>query len=223
MVWLGLFLWRTFEHQTNSNNMKTFKQILLILMLAGTLFACKKEKNDELGSQEILKKKILDIIPKEYQDSLIKMGIAINQDVTPPNLNGAFLLKTLKLVASNVPQDKAGKTFGDVKIKFFGQDSENNIKFISIQSNITDTSIVTAISGSGNKFTVYGKRKSVSGVNSAIFGTIYSGEIENNVIKNLRYGIINIDNSKGGTTFIKQGEGRVIKDDDMVSESIPMF
>ena len=203
--------------------MKTFQKIVLILTLSSTLFACKKEKADELSSQEIFNKKISDIIPKQYQDSLIKMGIVINQEVNPPILNGAFLLQKLKLASSNIPSDKPTKTFNNVQIKFFGQDSENNIKFISIQSDSPDSSLVSAISGSGNKFTVYGKRKSMIGANSAIFGIIYSGEIENNVIKNLRYGLINIDNSEGGTAFIKQGQGRVIRDDDMVSEPIAMF
>ncbi len=41
--------------------------------------------------------------------------------------------------------------------------------------------------------------------------------------RNVRYGIINIDNSKGGTIFIKQGEARAVFDTDLVSESIPMF
>jgi len=209
--------------------MKTLKQSLLILAFATTLFACKKDKDkvDELAKQEILQKKIADIIPKEYQDSLVKMGIVINQDVTPPKLDGAYILKVLKLVKSNVPTDVANKTFANLEIKFFGQDSDNNIQLISRSGTgnqfTTDTSIVTAISGSGKQFTVYGKTKSVSGSNVAIFGVIYSGEIDGNVLRNVKTGLINIDNSKGGTTFIKQGQGRVIRDDDLISESIPMF
>lgn len=209
--------------------MKTLKQSLLILAVATSLFACKKDKDkvDELAKQEILSKKIAEIIPKEYQDSLVKMGIVINQDVTPPKLDGAYILKVLKLVKSNVPTDVANKTFANLEIKFFGQDSDNNIKLISRSGTgnqfTTDTSIVTAISGSGKQFTVYGKTKSVSGSNVAIFGVIYSGEIDGNVLRNVKTGLINIDNSKGGATFIKQGQGRVIRDDDLISESIPMF
>lgn len=155
------------------------------------------------------------------------MGIVINQDLTPPKIEGAFILKPLKLIKSNIPNDRPTMVFADLEIKFFGQDADNNIKLISRTINgsttASDTSIVTAISGSGKQFTIYGKTKSVNGANVAIFGSIFSGEIDGNVLKNVRMGLINLDNSKGGNAFIKQGEGRVLRDNDLISESIPMF
>lgn len=203
---------------------KTMTVMFFIFALTG--IGCKKDEVNELATQEIFQKKIADIIPKQYQDSLVKMGIVINQEITPPKLDGAFVLKVLKLVKSNRPTDVPDMVFANIDIKFFGQDADNNIKFIGRSTGTrasADTSIVTAISGSGKQFTVYGKTKSVINSNSAIFGVIFSGEIDGNVLRNVRRGIINIDNSKGGTAFIKQGEGRVTRDDDLVSESIPMF
>lgn len=203
---------------------KTMTVMFFIFALTG--IGCKKDEVNELATQEIFQKKIADIIPKQYQDSLVKMGIVINQEITPPKLDGAFVLKVLKLVKSNRPTDVPDMVFANIDIKFFGQDADNNIKFIGRSTGTrtsADTSIVTAISGSGKRFTVYGKTKSVINSNSAIFGVIFSGEIDGNVLRNVRRGIINIDNSKGGTAFIKQGEGRVTRDDDLVSESIPMF
>lgn len=211
--------------------MKTFKQLLALTILATILLGCKKNEKDELvneaNQQEILVKKIADIIPKEYQDTLTNLGIVINQGIDPPKLDGAFILKTLRLIKSNRKGDVPDMNFADIDIKFFGQDKNNNINFVARASGksgtTADTSIVTAISGSGKQFTVYGKTKSVSGSNVAIFGVIFSGEVDGNVLRNVRRGIINIDNSKGGTLFIKQGEGRVTRDDDMISESIPTF
>lgn len=204
---------------------KTMTVMFFIFALTG--IGCKKDEVNELAKQEIFQKKIADIIPKEYQDSLVKMGIVINQDLTPPKIEGAFILKPLKLVKSNIPNDRPTMTFADLEIKFFGQDADNNIKLISrtINGSTTalDTSIVTAISGSGKQFTIYGKTKSVNGSNVAIFGSIFSGEIDGNVLKNVRMGLINLDNSKGGNAFIKQGEGRVLRDNDLISESIPIF
>lgn len=200
---------------------------LLVLLVATIFVACKKDNKevvDEIARLEVLKKKIADIIPQQYQDTLTRLGITLNQDVTPPNLEGAFGIKPVKLLKSNRPEDPASLTFTDVSVKFLAQDSDNNIKLIGRKFlTDADTSIITAISGSANKFTVYGKVKSVSGSNSAIFGIIISGEKDGAVIRNVRYGLINIDNSKGGTRFIRQGEARVVFDSDLVSETIPMF
>lgn len=211
--------------------METLKHILLVVTLAFTLFSCKKDKENEEIVESIKKeqllKKITEIIPKQYQDSLVKLGIVINQEVNPPALSGAYLLNNLRLIKSNISTDVASKSFSDVQIKFFGQDADNNIKYVSKTSGnngtANDTSIVTAISGSGKQFTVYGRAKSVNGVNTATFGYIYSGEVEGNSLKNVRFGLINIDNSKGGNKFVQQGQGRVIKDDDLTSETISFF
>lgn len=200
---------------------------LLILLLITAIMACKKKESNEIVeniTKEDLKRKIADIIPKQYQDTLTRLGIVLNQETTPPTLSGAYAFNPVKLVKSNRPEDPASLNFLKVSIKFFSQDKENNIKLISKNLlNDADTSIVTAISGSDNKFTVYGKVKSIGGANSAIFGIIISGEKDGEVLKNIRYGLINIDNSKGGSRFIRQGEARVIFDTDLVSEQIPMF
>lgn len=207
--------------------MKTFKQSLLVLVIATTLFACKKDKEkvDELAKQEVLQKKIADIIPKEFQDTLTKLGLVINQDVNPPKFNNeAFIFTPFVLFKSNRPQDAPNLKFLDGRVKFFDQDQDNNIKLIGKNLlNEADTSIVTAISGSGNQFTIYGKVKSFAGTNSAVFAIVISGSREGTELKDIRMGIINIDNSKGGTRFIKQGEARVAFDTDKISGQIPMF
>ena len=205
------------------NKMKTALFLTLCVM---TFFACKKDREEvvETIKKEDLKRKINEIIPQQYQDTLAKLGIVLNQEVDPPNLEGAFGIRPLKLVKSNRPQDSPNMTFNDVSVKFFKQDKDNNISLIGKSFVSTaDTSIVTAISGKGNDFTVYGKVKSEKNGNSAIFGIIISGSKDGNVLRNVRYGVINIDNSKGGTIFIKQGEARAVFDTDLVSEAIPMF
>lgn len=206
--------------------MKRFKTVLILALCVLMFFACKKDTDEvvETIKKEELVKKINDIIPKQYQDTLTKLGISLNLDVDPPNMEGAFSFKPVKLLKSNRPEDPASFTFSDVTIKFLSQDKDNNIKLIGRKLlNDADTSIVTAISGKGNDFTIYGKVKSVGGSNSAIFGIIISGTKDGNLLRNIRYGLINIDNKNGGTRFIRQGEARVIFDADLVSESIPMF
>jgi len=208
--------------------MNKMKTTLLLALCTMMFFACKKDgESDEIVEaikKEELVKKINEIIPKQYQDTLAKLGITLSHDIYPPNMEGAFSFRPMQLVKSNRPTDPAGMLFKDVQIKFFSQDKNNGIKLISkFLLNDADTSIVTAISGKGNDFNIYGKVKSVSGTNSAIFGIIISGQRDGTLIRNLRFGLINIDGSNGGTRFIKQGEARAIFDADLVSESIPMF
>ena len=209
--------------------MKTFKSILILTVCTVVLFACKKDKENEeiveATKKEELTRKIADIIPAQYQDTLTKLGIVINKDINPPSLSGgAYIYTPMVLFKSNRKEDPANLRFLDSRVKFFDQDADNNIKFIGKNLlNTADTSIVTAISGSGNQFTVYGKVKSVNGSNSAIFAIVMSGSKDGNVLRDIRMGLINIDNSKGGTVFIKQGEARVVSDTDKISESIALF
>ncbi|GAB3920792.1 hypothetical protein [Mucilaginibacter myungsuensis] len=210
--------------------MKTFTQnlrwTLATVMVVIVAFAsCKKDTQNEavdaIVKQEELKKKIADIIPKQYQDTLAKLGLVLNTETAPPALEGSFAFKPLRLLKSNRPQDSPNLSFADASVRFFAQDKDNNIKIIGNNLlNTADTSIVTAISGTGNSFTVYGKVKSVAGTNSAIFGIIISGEKNGATLSNIRYGIINIDNSNGGTRFIKQGDARAVFDTDFVSQAI---
>ena len=205
---------------------KSLKWLLIIFLITAVVACKKKERDDavETINKEEMKRKIAEIIPVQYQDTLTKLGISLNQETTPPMLEGAYAFKPLRLLKSNRTQDVANMSFVDGSVKFFAQDSENNIKLIGKSLlNSADTSLVTAISGNGNNFTVYGKVKSVRGSDSAIFGIIISGEKDGTQLRNIRYGLINIDNSKGGTTFIKQGEARVVFDTDQVSPSISVF
>lgn len=61
-------------------------------------------------------------------------------------------------------------------------------------------------------------------IHVAIFAIILSGELEGENIKNLTYGMINIDESKTAENiFIPEGGGRVLCDKDLKSEKIRDF
>ena len=190
---------------------------ILCITICISISSCKK---DALEKQQ---QRIDEIIPAKYLDTLKKLGATINTGIKPPNIEGIYYLNPAKLKASNIPGSVVGSIFGSVKIKFSSQNNDDfSIQYISNQGSVSDTSQFTAISGSGNKFTVYGRTKATTTYNSdyAFFSIVFSGEKDGSTIKNLEWSFINSDDSHGGSTFIEEGQSRVIYDGDFNSESI---
>jgi hypothetical protein len=142
--------------------------------------------------------------------------------VTPPNVEGTYKIRPYILDTSNIASDRPGTAFLDAVLHLSEQHtSDYSIKLIGEYFiSQRDTSVVTAISGSGNNFTVYGKVKTYYGSHSAIFAMIMTATKEGDNLKNFKIGIINIDNSNGGGLFIAQGQGRIAHDKDGISEKI---
>ncbi len=195
---------------------------MLVLSIAVSTSSCKKEPS----AAEIQTKRISDIIPQKYLDSLIRLGVTIHEGTTPPIVNGIYLASPTVLQASTVAGDIIGNTFADVKVKLTEQ---NNTNFgITLYGKMllgnNDTSIVTAISGNGNDFTVYGKVKaSVNSTTYAIFAVIISGTLSADGIVNYQDALINIDNSRGVGYFIPEGTGRLIKDGNNLASTTSLF
>lgn len=201
---------------------KITKSVLGLALIALSCFSsCKKDLTDE----EILKGKIEDIIPQQYLDTLEILGLTINSGTTPPNVEGIYFISQTILKASNIPGDFApGHQFADGRLKVINQSSDFTVDLFGKNFLSTnDTSILTAISGSGNNFTIYGKVKAVSGSNSAIFGIIISGEKDGVNINDLSYGLINIDDTNGGGVFIQEGQARLVFDNDFVSTPLDVL
>ncbi len=195
---------------------------ILVLSIGVSTSSCKKEQS----AAEIQTKRISDIIPQKYLDSLIRLGVTIHEGTTPPIVNGIYIANPTVLLASTVAGDIIGNTFADVEVKLTDQ---NNSTFgITLFGKKllgdNDTSIVTAISGSGNNFTVYGKVKaSANSSNYAIFAIIISGTLSADGIINYQDALINIDNSNGGSLFIPEGTGRLIKDGNNLASTTSFF
>ena len=54
--------------------------------------ACSKSKDINPSDEEILSKKIEDIIPQQYVDSLTKLGFTINKGTTPSEYRWLLLI-----------------------------------------------------------------------------------------------------------------------------------
>ncbi|OYD42922.1 hypothetical protein [Sphingobacterium cellulitidis] len=198
------------------------KITLTALLLSFILISCDKDGN-EVEDEKILTERIEDIIPKQYLDTLKKLDFVIHSGVKPPTVEGKFAIKPHILDTSNIASDRPGHRFQDAKIELSGQNNKDFSILLYGENFIhnRDTSITTAISGTDNKFTIYGKVKSTVGSSSAIIGMIISAELGNDGnVKNCKTGIIMIDDSKGGGNFISNGQARIAFDSDFISERI---
>lgn len=206
--------------------MKTRIIYMLIISIGLFISACKKDNAlvDEINKTEIQKKQIQQIIPDKYLDSLKKLGLTVNTGITPANVEGSYAINPLLLEATNIPNDfKIGYRFNDARLNLSKQDADFNIYLLGKNFLAErDTSIVTAISGSGNDITVYGKVKSNKAGKVAEFAIILTAKLENKTFKNFKYGLICISNKNATTdnTFIKEGQGRVVYESDGLSTSI---
>lgn len=206
--------------------MSTFYAILrkafIVAAVTCTVCACSKDEEPAGPSNEdILTKKIEDIIPTEYLDTLRQMGLTVNSGTEPPFLEGSYNLRPVILDTSNIATDSRGHRFVDA-IFHLSEQSDTDYSINLIGENflsVVDTSIATAISGSGNNFTIYGKVKSVMGSYYAIFAILLSGTQEGEDLKNVELALMNIDNSKGGSgIFIEEGQARIAFDSDFITE-----
>lgn len=205
--------------------MKKKTMLFCLLGLGISIISCsKKDAEDGPTDEEILNQKIEDIIPQKYLDSLKKLSLDIHMGTHPPQMEGSYAVKPNKLDTSNIATDYEGMQFSDAILHLSNQNPEDfGIKLLA-ENYIKDfdSSLVTAISGYDNYFTIYGKVKSTESSTGgyAIFAIIISGQKDGNNLKNLRTGIINIDGSHADATFIAEGKGRIAYDTDFISERI---
>ncbi len=193
--------------------------VFFSIILFGCAAACKKDgtvDEDQVKAQ-LLDSKITQVIPKQFVDSLVKYGFEVHQGVQPPDITGSYLVSPPVLERSNL-NDQPGRQFSDNAIRFFNQNAEDfSIELESLQNDKRRTSVRTVISGAGDRFTVYGILLSEQGDKKSEFAYLYSGTIEEGGIRNLKYGLVNIDNDGDGV-FFKVGGCRVIYDGDGISE-----
>lgn len=200
------------------------RTLIFSFLISVVLFSCSKdEKAKGPSNEEILTKKIADIIPQKYLDTLKLLGLDVHQGVNPPNVEGSYEIAPHKLDTSNIAGDRPGTYFRNGLVTLSEQSTKDySIKLIGKNFiSYADTSIATAISGSGNNFTVYGKVKASIGSYSAVFALVFTGTKEGDDLKNVRVAIINVDNSLGGSgIFIQEGTGRVGFDEDGTSPKV---
>lgn len=193
-----------------------FTVLFLFLVMPG----CKKDKTDSKVEDNGLTKEINDFIPENILNEMKKLGMPINTGGAPPGIENIYLASPFVLKASNRPSDVVGMSFLDYKVKFYNQNNDNlTIKVDYKNGPETGNGLGGFIVGNDNKFTIFVEVTSTIGDEEATMTHVISGKLVSGGIENLYFANFMLDNNGNPSgTWIEEGEGRVIYDEDGMSE-----
>lgn len=210
------------------------KKILNIAIAAGIVciaFAsCKKDKggnNNKLGST--FPQGVNNVITPDVLSKLKAAGATVNDGLTPPTVNGIYLLHPTYCAYDNSSDNAQGSIFDDYRFKFSSQNTSAftisaEYKDIDSGTDFGADNSATYISGTGNLFTIYAQ---TTGTEDGISNTqlqLISGEISANGVKNLQLTVYLT--SKGNDPdgeLAAVGTTRIFNDQDGSSETQTTF
>ncbi len=221
-------------------NKNTFRLLvaMVAIVFAASITSCKKNDAVILPTTPIdstigLPQAVINQVPDSIIQKLKDLGMPINEGIAPPNINGIYLATPWKLVASNFDDFEVGHLFSDLKVKFTNQN--NTRQEINTQTKSSGTisdETVSFISGHDSLFSVFiitNFNKIVGSDTTDIqqFVRVFSGvkSTSDVSIKHLRSALMSLKEIKSTTanTFLKVGQGRLIFDSDLVSETQATF
>lgn len=201
--------------------MKTTNLLLVVLVLASTLWiSCKKDDDNEDGLSE----EIHNIVPDAIIDKMKENGMPIHEGNKPPSIANIYKMSPCIMVSSTVPDDEdtVGYEFADDIIKFYDQDNKTlTIKVIERQGSSSGIGYGSFLSGSGDKFSVFAKSMTYDEGDSCSTIIVFSGTITLQGIKDLFLSVYMVNNyGNPHDVWIPEGTGRVAKDGDGMSEIV---
>ncbi len=197
------------------------KQIPLLFVLTLAMFGCKKEKQEK--PEELQQKQIENVIPQEYLNILKGLGMTVYEGVNPPDVTGFYECSSLKLLKSNISTDVEGAAYNSERIGF--SDFNNNDFSVNLRVKSWLGNAITSgkgvVSGSGNNFTVYSLSVAEQGQHSIKLAILISATKEGENLKNLKYGLINVDDINNTVgVLITEGQARVTYESDLEAERV---
>ncbi len=193
------------------------------------IFSCKKDEEITNLDKNGLTKDITNFVPDSIIEKMKSLGMPIYGGENPPMLaeNGKemkFLVNNFRLLKSNVPSDFPDKLFSSYIFTLKNQD--NNLLKIDLEKvneTLTDISVGNGsyIVGSENKFTIFVQVKNVlvDTESKADLVLVISGEKGSEGILNFHQALFMLNNyGNVNNVYIENGQGRVIRDTDGVSE-----
>lgn len=205
--------------------MKNHFLICIAILFSFALFVTSCDSDDD-GAQldeNGLTKDITNLVPQEILTIMIENGLPIYGGANPPNIEGEYLVSPLILLNSNVPGESPGVEFPDLELFFRGQNNRD-LK-VMVNTNVGDemgVGLGSFIVGDDCEFSVFVEIfVTRNSDNDAKAVQVFSGCLSEDGIKDLITAVFVIDdNGDPYNEFIENGEGRVLYDEDRLSERI---
>jgi hypothetical protein len=201
--------------------------VVLVLFFQATLFMGCLEMEPLVPQPQVdengLTEEITNLVPEYILETMDSLGMSINGGANPPSLEGTFLGDPLVLLSSNRPDDYPGALFAPVYLTFSEQNnSEMTVKVDYQNGPSIGEGAGAYIVGDACGFSVF-VEIDVTHTNGleATHIQVMSGCLEEDGIHDFYTAIFMIDNNGNPSgTWIENGEGRVIYDEDGLSERI---
>lgn len=206
------------------------KHYIYLFAIAFVLFSCSKDDDNQEQQGSI--SDIKNWANAEIIDAIEDLGYTIHDGNNPPNIEGKYQISSRILEASSVPGDyPIGTTFFRINMTFDNQDNNTlTVNFTGVEldsnGNAYNTQVVdnfnknSYITGSGNLFTAFFKVNEDNNGIPAQLLYVFSGEITENGISNIRNALFMLDNYGNSSTYMDNNTGRVFKDSDDMADRI---
>lgn len=211
--------------------MKKNKLYTLLLICFGILLAFPSCSNDDDDKLKNLEKEEQDryneFVTPEMQEALTALEVPINRGINPPKIEGYYRMEALFLATTNKNENYLIGSYLNTDYKFNFYDQKGlSISLLGYEvlrgSDKYDTGHVgkgVFITGHDDLFSVFLEEEAIYTTGRPKILTVISGEVQrknNNItgIKYLRYAFLMKD-TDGVTTVIKEGQGRMVGDDNV--------
>lgn len=189
---------------------------LIMLLVAITIFSCKKESPGN-GLSDKINNIIADSVIKAFESR----GLVINRGNNPPKVEGVFLASPFELHSPFGPADPylKGRIIENYLYKIYDQVGDE--AKVDYKNSVSDNAIGLGsfISGSGNKFTLFAKNTGTNnGINYRVV-SIITGELTSAGIKDMQHAFVltEKDGDDGNSILMPEGKGRIWFDNDKLS------
>jgi hypothetical protein len=203
--------------------MRKYLNLAMILSLLFTLvLSCSKKSTEP--SSKVDDNGLTPAINKFVPDSLLQiidsLGMPIYRGENPPNIENSFLCSPFELINSNRASDYIGTIFADYYVRFSEQNNTNLTVSVDYINGPEDgEGLGGFIVGTENNFSVFSELTVVVYSDTAYILNLISGTIAADGIEDFHLALFMLDNlGNPSGYFINNGEGRVFKDSDGMSD-----
>lgn len=169
-----------------------------------------------------LSPEVRQLVPDPILKTIEVLGVPVNTGEDPPYLEGTYLVTPFSLFSSSIRGECPGQIYSTYVVTFY-EVSDDLQKFRINYSNGPESGfgVESAITGSGQDFTVFARIKSQYNGYKADLLHIVSGSVTDDGIRNLCFSSIIINNyGNPGQIWLDNGHGRAFIDSDGFSPMI---